>query len=522
MSARSLPAVVIVGMLVAFSLLAESAAYAQTGPASSPPAAAPVVSAEAVGTDSVALSWTAVEGATGYVLYRYDDAWSQVGDALTETTYTDSGLAAGQTYYYAVAATNAAGRGPWSDSVPVTLSGTAATATPTSTPALTPTPSAATPTPANTDRDVLVALYNATAGANWRYNTNWLSDRPLGEWHGVTTDQDRRVTEISLNENQLSGSIPSELGNLANLTYLSLGTNQLSGEIPSELGNLSNLIYLYLRGNQLSGCIPAAWRNVQYNDLDETGLPFCTITEKPAAAPALTVQAASATSVTATWTAVDGATGYVLYRYDNAWSQVGGTLTGTSYTDSGLTSGQTYHYAVAATNAVGRGPWSDSVQVTLPGTAATATPTSTPALTPTPSAATPTPANTDRDVLVALYNATAGANWRDNTNWLSDKPLGEWHGVTTDQDGRVTEIVLSFNELSGTIPAELGNLANLTFLSLAGGNQLSGSIPSELGNLANLTFLNLGWNGLSGSIPSELGKPRKPDIPGSLTQRVER
>ena len=49
---------------------------------------------------------------------------------------------------------------------------------------------------------------------------------------------------------------------------------------------------------------------------------------------------------------------------------------------------------------------------------------------------------TDRDALVTLYNATSGDNWANNDNWLSDKPLGEWHGVTTDSDGRVRRLDL--------------------------------------------------------------------------------
>ena len=125
------------------------------------------------------------------------------------------------------------------------------------------------------DRDVLVALYNATNGASWTNSTNWLSDRPLSEWHGVTTDAYGRVTELNLIDNELSGSIPSELGNLANLTELNLSSNQLSGSIPSELGNLTNLTLLWLADNQLSGCVPAVWEDVQNNDLEDLGLPFC-------------------------------------------------------------------------------------------------------------------------------------------------------------------------------------------------------------------------------------------------------
>ena len=110
----------------------------------------------------------------------------------------------------------------------------------------------------------------------------------------------------------------------------------------------------------------------------------------------------------------------------------------------------------------------------------------------------------DRAALVALYNATDGANWTDNTNWLSNETLSEWHGVTTDATGRVTVLSLSVNELSGRIPAELGNLANLQRLVFSS-NALSGEIPAELGNLANLQTLYLYANDLSGEIPAELG-----------------
>ena len=80
-------------------------------------------------------------------------------------------------------------------------------------------------------------------------------------------------------DNQLTGPIPSELGNLSNLTILSLEDNQLTGAIPPELGSLSNLSYLYLAGNNfdVGSCIPAALRDaeIENNDLDELGLPFC-------------------------------------------------------------------------------------------------------------------------------------------------------------------------------------------------------------------------------------------------------
>ena len=147
--------------------------------------------------------------------------------------------------------------------------------------------------------------------------------------------------------------------------------------------------------------------------------------------------------------------------------------------------------------------------------------------------------NPDRAALVALYNATDGPNWVDNTNWLTDAPLGEWYGVTADALGRVVQIVLggrwdvetqrdtshglrgelppelgrlsnleilalSRNDLSGELPPDLGNLAELWMLRLAS-NKLTGPIPPELANLAKLRFLDLSQNDLTGQIPPELG-----------------
>ena len=109
---------------------------------------------------------------------------------------------------------------------------------------------------------MLVALYEATNGPNWTNNTNWLGDRPLAEWYGVTTDTNGRVTKLNLTFNQLSGEMSPELAKLSNLRELWLDQNQLTGEIPSELGNLSNLQRIYLHNNQLTGEIPTALSNL--------------------------------------------------------------------------------------------------------------------------------------------------------------------------------------------------------------------------------------------------------------------
>ena len=122
---------------------------------------------------------------------------------------------------------------------------------------------------------------------------------------------------------------------------------------------------------------------------------------------------------------------------------------------------------------------------------------------------------TDRDALVALYDATNGDDWTFNTNWLSDAPLGDWYGVNTNVSGRVVSVYLKgrgglFGQaptphgLSGHLPEELGNLSHLTTLNL-GVNNLRGLIPESLGKLERLTQLNLEDNDFSGHIPVEIG-----------------
>ena len=87
----------------------------------------------------------------------------------------------------------------------------------------------------------------------------------------------------------------------------------------------------------------------------------------------------------------------------------------------------------------------------------------------------------DRAALVALYNATGGVNWTNNTNWLSNEALSEWYRVETDEDGRVTALRLNDNELSGEIPAELGNLTRLSHLALWGNPDLERTVPAAVG-----------------------------------------
>lgn len=107
-------------------------------------------------------------------------------------------------------------------------------------------------------------------------------------------------------------------------------------------------------------------------------------------------------------------------------------------------------------------------------------------------------AQEERDGLIALYQATGGTQWKNNTNWCSDKPLEEWYGVST-LSGVVVGINLYDNNLTGNIPPEIEKLSHLKRLYL-GYNNLSGTL-TEISKLQRLTNLDLSDNQFEGSIP---------------------
>jgi len=115
------------------------------------------------------------------------------------------------------------------------------------------------------EREALIALYNSTNGDGWTDNSGWKSP-PLhtdgfsmpgteGMWFGITVENSH-AKKITLFNNNLTGVLPTQIGNLTSVSEFILGMNALSGNIPGEIGDMSNLWIINLSDNQFVGSIP--------------------------------------------------------------------------------------------------------------------------------------------------------------------------------------------------------------------------------------------------------------------------
>ncbi len=106
------------------------------------------------------------------------------------------------------------------------------------------------------ERNALIAIYDALNGDSWTNNTNWKNGGDESTWHGVTITA-CHVTDLILQNNNLNGTLPLEIGDLTELINLNLSQNAIYDVIPAEIGFLTKLKTFYLDQNQLSGQVPA-------------------------------------------------------------------------------------------------------------------------------------------------------------------------------------------------------------------------------------------------------------------------
>lgn len=331
-----------------------------------------------------------------------------------------------------------------------------------------------------------------------------------------------RLQILLLNDNRLTGEIPIELGNLVSAESIDISRNEISGELPSNIGQISRLGSLYINDNNLYGSIPIEFTFLnnlggdQFSSLNYSNTNICeppderwvdwsvgrNIVGSDIVCSAVdmysfkivgyeqfgkidlenrTVQLrlpdADFSSLIASFEVSDG----TIIEVDGVIQESGLTINDFSapvvYNLTATDNGQGAEWTILLTN--------DSI---INGVE-----------------------ETDYHALVSLYESTNGANWTDNTNWLSEAPVEDWVGVKVVNQ-RVSSLELGSvsingvccgNNLGGRIPSEIGDLSALKVLDL-GLNEINGEIPEEIGQIKSLERLLLGWNKLSGEIPASI------------------
>jgi fibronectin type 3 domain-containing protein len=256
------------------------------------------VTAATASVTSITVTWTAVEGASSYIIYggTSSSSLAQIGTSIS-ATYTHTGLTAATMYYYAVASVNAGGTS-------VKSTATSAT-TGVSAPGV---PSGVT----------------AKAASSTSITVTWTSVTGASSYiiYGGT-----------------SSTSLAQIGTSTSATY-------------THTGLTAATTYYYA----------VASVNAGGTSEKSTSVSAATGTDAPSAPTGLTATVASSTSITVKFNTVTGATGYKLYwSSNNSTFTLLSSLTSTTYTHSGLAANTSYYYKVSAVNGTAESAQSASV-----------------------------------------------------------------------------------------------------------------------------------------------------------------
>ncbi|XP_043717381.1 MDIS1-interacting receptor like kinase 2-like [Telopea speciosissima] len=289
----------------------------------------------------------------------------------------------------------------------------------------------------------------------------------------------KNLVDLEISQNKLSGQIPHSLANLSKLESLYLHENQLSGSLPSEIGDLKNLVDLNIAQNKLSGPIPHSLANL-------SKLEALSLFENQLSGPIPQDLGSQASIV-------------IIYMSNNL---LFGSL------PQQICQGRSLQKLTVDNNSL-MGPIPDLrnctslSRVRLENNLFVGNITNSFGVHP------------HLYYIDMSHNRLYGElspNWGECKNLSVLKISGNnISGKIPSEVGQLTRLGLldlSFNKLFGEIPKELGSLSSLFNLYL-NDNQFSGHVPVEIGKLINLEHLDLSSNMLTGSIPTQLGQCSK-------------
>ena len=372
----------------------------------------------------------------------------------------------------------------------------------------------------DSDYLALVSLYEATSGLNWD-----IYNEPVNMWDGVTVNEDGCVTELNLGTNGLTGYIPAQIGDLANLTILNLKNNDLKGSIPAQIGNLVNLTFLDLSSNNLTGTIP-----VQLAELENLEELLLYRNELSGNIPKEFANLSDLTILSLRNNELDGNIPKELSNLSNLTklilfnNKLYGSIPSELSILSNLEQLELQNNVLTGDIPKELSRLEDLITLNISNNVLTGEiPRELGEL------------SSIEKIYISDNDLTGGIPTQ-LSNLSNLKELNLRHNslsgnlpVAFENLENLEELILDFNELSGSLPSEYGDLNKLISLVLSendfigtipssfgdistlyelnlDGNEITGEIPSKLGLLSKLNELNLRHNGLTGSIPPELGQ----------------
>ncbi len=348
-------------------------------------------------SSQVTLTWTAStdagSGVKGYRIGRSDLGTNLLGEVTATTKYVDTTVKPSTSYTYTIQAIDNAKEGNLSAKASVTMK-TASAPAPVTTPSPTPTP---VPTPTltrDTTAPTIPGTFKATANSATQVTLTWTASTDAGGIKGYNVYRNGVTAPLN--------ATPQTTLNYTNTGLTPSTAYTYTVEAVDMAGNKSTKA-------SVSVTTPAA--------------SVVADTVAPSVPSNFRVTASTTSSITLAWNAstdATGITGYNIYRDTNIIPRNATVVTGTTFTDAGLTQGTSYTYSIEAIDSAPNKNRSTKATVTTK--------------TPSTAVAAPTPDTTAPTVPGAL-KAVANSGTQVTLTWTASTDAGGIKGYNVYRNG---------------------------------------------------------------------------------------